>query len=252
MTKRLVIANWKMNPESLSEAKALFFKVNTHAKKLRRTTVVICPPALYISALSAKKSKIFLGAQNVFWKVNGAHTGEIGASQLREAGAKFVIIGHSERRALGETDGDVSRKARAALSFSLVPIICVGESERDSHGAFLGALERQIRGSLSGIPKANFSEIILAYEPLWAIGKGVSYAMSARTLHETVIFLRKVLTSICGRNIADRVAILYGGSVDPKNAEELVADGNVRGFLVGGASLVAKKFTEILDIVDDL
>jgi triosephosphate isomerase len=249
MKRNTVVANWKMNPESLSEAKKLFLATKKGALRFSNTKTVICPPAPFLSALSSKSKNVFLGAQDVFWQTAGAHTGEVSPLMLKSLGVKYCIVGHSERRFLGETDERVSQKIQALLAQSIIPIVCVGEKERDIHGNYLGILENQIKQSLNGLQKNDVSKIIIAYEPIWAIGKSARDAMNPHRLHEMVIFIEKILANLYGRDVARKVTIIYGGSVEPKNVDDLVRDGNVSGFLVGHASLDAKGFVEILKAV---
>ena len=162
-----------------------------------------------------------------------------------EAGARFAIVGHSERRRLGETDENVSKKVLAALKERITPILCVGEGERDSHGLYLHTLKEQIRNSLSGVSKNSIKKIIIAYEPVWTIGKEAKDAMNADILHQTVILIRKILVDRFGPT-GRGVKIIYGGSVAPENAREIVRGGEVDGLLVGHQSLKPESFKKIL------
>ncbi|TAL49351.1 triose-phosphate isomerase [Patescibacteria group bacterium] len=252
MARNIVIANWKMNPASPVEAKRLFASTRAAARALRSVEVVIAPPVPFLSLFAGKRYKnVRLGAQDVFWQSRGAVTGEVSPAMLASLGVRYVIVGHSERRALGESDEIVSRKVSAALSAGLTPILCVGEGERDEHGAYLHALAGQIRRSLAGLTKNGIPGIIVAYEPVWAIGKTARDALSARGLHETTLFIQKTLNDLYGRRAADTVRIVYGGSVEANNAAELIREGNVSGFLVGHASL-SRGFREILRAVGRL
>ncbi len=239
-----------MNPQTLLEARKLFSTTKNTASRLKKTKVVVAPPFIFISSLAGTKSRLYLGAQNVFWETRGAFTGEISPSMLSEMGVQYVIVGHSERRAIGETDEIVSKKLKTLIREEIIPILCVGESERDNHGHYLSFLSTQIKKSLAGIQKRNIKNIIIAYEPIWAIGKTASDAMDSHKLHETVLYIRKVLSEMYGRDIAKAVSIIYGGSAEPGNVAELMKNGNVMGFLVGHASLDVKGFSEILKIVD--
>ncbi len=251
MVKKFVIANWKMNPETTAESRKLFQDVAKVASTLKKINVIISPPAIFLSDLLRKQKKnVFLCSQDLFWGRTGPFTGQFSASMLRALGVKSSIIGHSEKRVLGETDAIVSKKVIAALKESLTPIICIGERERDRGGEYLKFLADQLKTSISGVSRKDVSKIIIAYEPIWAIGKTASDAMNAHKLHEVVIFIRKVLTTVFGREFAQKVTIIYGGSVEPKNASDLIKNGNVSGFLVGHASLDSKKFKEILLAVE--
>lgn len=245
--KKIVIANWKMNPVSLTEAKKLFTETKRKAGALKKTQVVVCSPFVFLSSLIVKKNKkFFLGSQNSFWIPSGAYTGEVSSEMLKSLGVSHVIVGHSERRGMGETDEMVSKKIASLTKLQIVPVLCIGERERDTHGEYLAILSKQIKASLSGVQKKDVKNIVIAYEPIWAIGKTAEEAMNPHKLHEMVLYIRKVLTEIYGRDIAQSVQIIYGGSVESKNAQALMKDGNVSGFLVGHASLSAKGFGEII------
>ncbi len=251
MAKKIVVANWKMNPGTILEAKKLFSGIKSKSPSLSKTQVVVCPPFIFLSLFTNQKSKSFsLGAQDVFWQNGGSHTGEISAPMLKNLGILYAIVGHSERRILGETSETVSKKAKALIGEKIIPIVCIGERERDSHGDYLGVLQNQIKTSFVGISKRDLEKCIIAYEPIWAIGKTAKDAMDSSKLHETVLYIQKTLTEMYGRDVAKKVAILYGGSVEPINAHDLIKNGNVSGFLVGHASLDAKEFGEILRAVE--
>lgn len=251
MAKKIVIANWKMNPDSLPKARKLFQSTKKFSSNLSKTRVIVCLPAIYLASFNSKTKNINLGAQNVFWQVSGAHTGEISSAMLKNLGVSYCLVGHSERRALGETDEEVSKKLKALLKSGLIPILCVGERERDSQGEYLGILSNQIKSSLFGVDKRDIKNLIVAYEPIWAIGRTAREAINSHKLHQTVLFIEKILSELYGREQAKKVAIIYGGSVEEKNASEIIKNGNVSGFLVGHASLDPLTFREILQAVDN-
>jgi triosephosphate isomerase len=253
MKKRnLVVANWKMSPETFMDAKKIFDGVRLSAKELKNTDVVVCPPFLYIYPLIKLNSpkNIFLGAQNISSEIKGAFTGEVSAEMIKRLGAKYVIVGHSERRAMGETNEIVKTKLQMAFDVDLVPILCIGEKDRDKEGNHLEFIKNQIKECLAGLQKKYLVGITIAYEPIWAIGKSYKEAMSPTDIHETVLFIKKVITEFFGRDIADSSKILYGGSVEAENAYEIVKIGNTDGFLVGHASLKPLEFSAILKAVD--
>lgn len=250
MSKYIVIGNWKMNPETLGEAKLLFRKVANITQKLKRTEVVVCPPFPYLSVLQSKSKKFFVGAQDVHSESNGAFTGQVSPTMLKSVGVTYVIIGHSERRALGETDVLVNRKIEAALKARMTPIVCIGEAEHDIHGKYLSFLTEQIKNCFAGLSRADLSKTIIAYEPIWAIGKNAKGAMDSRMLHETVLYIQKILSEQYGRAASQKARIIYGGSVDENNAKDLIENGNVIGFLPGRASLSAETFGAIVRAVD--
>jgi triosephosphate isomerase len=250
--KHLVVGNWKMYVDSLTKAKELSTKVMRVAARLKRTQAVICPPLPFLGTLapSITRSKVFLGAQTVSAELEPARTGEVSMYMLKSVGVSHVIIGHSERRALGETDASVALKVIRSLKSGLTPIICIGEQQRDMRGDYLAFLEAQIRSSLADVPKARAKELVIAYEPLWAIGGSSIDAVTPAILHETVLFIKKILVSLYGRASGTSIRILYGGSVEEANAASLIAGGMVDGLLVGHASVDAEEFSEILRSVD--
>jgi triosephosphate isomerase len=250
--KKIIVGNWKMSPLSLKEARELFAGIKKTAQKLRNTDAVVCPPFVYIGELASRVSgkRLAVGAQDSFWKEEGAYTGEVSPLMLKSLNAKYVILGHSERRALGETDDDVSKKASAALAAGLTPIVCVGERTRDDHGEYLKRIEEQLRGSLARIQKKMLEQIIIAYEPVWAIGAHALRPASPEDVLEVSILIKKVLANMFDRESSQSVPILYGGSVDEKNCGSFMIEGGADGLLVGRASLSAKQFSEVLKIAE--
>ncbi len=246
--KKLVVGNWKMNPVSLEEARKIVGGVKRAIKNYRKTDVVFCPPFVYLSPIgNLMKGNLFLGAQNANSETAGPYTGEVGHMQLPQFGVKYVIVGHSERRKMGETDEVINKKVQSVVSLGVTAIVCVGESQRDSNGEYLDFIKQQIQKALKDVPKKSFGNIVIAYEPIWAIGAKES--MSPRDLHEMSIFIKKVLKDTYSI-VGDDVRIIYGGSVDRVNAGVLVKEGNVSGLLVGRQSLDSKDFVEIIKIVD--
>lgn len=248
MSRKLIVANWKLNPSSLDEAECIVKGLG--AKKLKKVEVVICPPAVFLSKLALKKGGALFGVQNIFYESVGPFTGEVSAGMARSAGASFAIVGHSERRAMGENNADVSKRVLASVKVGLKTILCVGEKERDLHGHYFSYLKAQIDESLADISKAQAKLLVLAYEPLWAIGEKSNGAMEPRDLHETVLFIRKVLHGRFGK-AAFLVPILYGGSVDYINAGQLVKEGGIDGLLIGRESLKSDRFLKIIKAVED-
>lgn len=248
--KKIVIANWKMNPQTLLEAKRNF----SIFKKLKRddsgVTVVFCPPFIYLNELykSYTGSKIFFGAQDVFWQNEGAYTGEVGVKMLQNVGARFVIVGHSERRALGENETMIAQKLSAILNSGMHAILCIGEGVRDIHGNYLHTIKEQILSALENIDKKLLKRLIIAYEPIWTIGAGHE-AIDNHELHQMILFIRKQLIEKFDRKIGDDISVIYGGSVDSDNAADLVVNGGVDGFLVGRNSLNPHEFSKIISEV---
>ena len=244
----LVVANWKMNPSTLDEAKGIFDYVRSKAEETKNTTVVVCPPFTYIQPLYKLKfpKNIFLGAQNMSEYEKGAHTGEVSANILKNIGASYTIIGHSERRAAGETDQIIRKKLEIAFANNLIPILCIGEKERDKEGLHLDFIKNQIIDCLKGLSKKNITGLIVAYEPIWAIGKSVKEAMNPTDIHVITLYIKKIVGENIDRDTAKTIKILYGGSVEAENAGSIMQYGNVNGFLVGHASLSEQEFYKIL------
>jgi triosephosphate isomerase (TIM) len=246
--RKLIIAgNWKMN-KTVAEALVLVDDLRIELANITEVDIVVCPPftALCEVAKALRDSNIRLGAQDMSEHNSGAYTGEIAAEMLKEFGVRYVILGHSERRQYHkESDELISKKARAAHAASLQPIICVGETlaERET-GQTEKVLETQVRGSLTGLSKDQMVETIIAYEPVWAIGTGKT-ATTAQA-QEAHAFIRGLLVKLFDETVARRVRIQYGGSVKPSNARELMSQPDVDGALVGGASLEARSFADIV------
>lgn len=245
-TNALVVANWKLNPTTLAEAKKLYNEVRRKLKKDNPTTIVVSPPFLYIPELAKtlKKEGIKLGAQDIFYEEVGPFTGEISAGQLIDFGVSYVIVGHSERRALGETDEQVNRKIQALIKRRLTPVVCIGEKVRDEQGSFFNHIETQIKKLANGFLSKDITKIVIAYEPIWAIGTGKT--ATAEDVKEMQLFIVSTLTKLYDRKTAEKVTILYGGSVKASIAKELYEQGGMSGFLVGGASLNAEEFVNIV------
>jgi len=253
--KKLIIANWKMNPENVVKAKELFLGIKETARTLSHVQTVIAPPFVYLRELSALYSghRIAFAGQDVFWEKKGSFTGEISSAMLKDVGVSFVIIGHSERRALGESDEAVHKKIHATLKASFTAVLCIGEKERDhQNGNHLSFLSAQLESALKGIPKSKLSNIVIAYEPIWAIGKTEEEAMQPEELHETVLFIRKIVAQLFGKQSAFKMQILYGGSAGRGNTKALLTEGMVDGLLVGHASLKIGEFSDMLRIAQNI
>lgn len=250
--RNIVVANWKMNPETLNEAKKIFNATRLTAKSLKNTDIVICPPFPFLFSLSKlnQPKNIFWGVQDVATEIRGTFTGEVSANMSKNLGAKFVIIGHSERRAMGETNEIVRKKLNTSFNSGLTPILCIGEKERDKEGNHLAFIKNQVRECLINLPKKYLIDITIAYEPIWSIGKSYREAMNPTDVHVMVLYIKKVLSEFSSRDIADSARVLYGGSVESENALDISKIGNVDGFLVGHASLIPEQFSEILKSAD--
>ncbi|MBC7342315.1 MAG: triose-phosphate isomerase [Clostridia bacterium] len=250
MRRPLIAGNWKMH-NTINEARALLTALLPQVRG-SRCQVVVCPPFTCLAAVAelCAGSEVGVGAQDVFWEEKGAFTGEISPPMLKEAGCSHVIIGHSERRQyFGETDLNVNRKAKAALQHGLVPIICVGETlEEREAGVTKEICRRQLEGALQGVTAAQAEAVVVAYEPVWAIGTGRS--ASAADAQEVIAYIRELLSGRFGKQVAAKVRILYGGSVKPENTAELMAKPDIDGALVGGASLDASSFASIIKLAE--
>lgn len=247
--RRVVIAgNWKMN-KTVAEALAFARELRGLVSVVRdRVEIVIVPPftAIYPVAKALEDSNIFVGAQNCHWESTGALTGEVSAQMVKEAGAAYVVLGHSERRQFfGETDETVNKRTHAALGAGLKPIVCVGETlkEREA-GQTLAVVARQLEGGLAGLGAGEMANVVLAYEPVWAIGTGKT--ASSQQAQDVHAFIRDELAKKLGAAVAQTVRIQYGGSVKPDNATDLLGQRDVDGALVGGASLKASDFAAIV------
>ena len=247
MRKPIVAGNWKMN-KTVSEAVDLVDGLKPDLADFREVDVVLCPPSICLKAVSeaTANTHIDLGAQNMHWEKSGAYTGEISAEMLRSVFCHYVILGHSERRAyFHETDEVVNLKTKAALQANLKPIVCVGETlEQREAGQTEKVVEAQVRGSLAGLGDVGLVETIIAYEPVWAIGTGKT--ATTEQAQEVHAFIRTVLADMENESVSQSVRIQYGGSVKPSNASELFSQPDIDGGLIGGASLEASSFVEIV------
>lgn len=259
MNKKIIVGNWKMNPVYPKDADKLFVNIAKSISHIKKTEIVVCPPVLYLERLKNISKKIFLGApaslslgaQDTFYEDVGAFTGEVSPEMFYNSGVKYVILGHSERRAEGDSNALVNKKIKACLSAGLRPIVCVGEDARDQSHSYFNLVKAQTEECLTGISKNLIHKIVIAYEPVWAISSTVNRhdATPADSL-EMAIFIRKVLSDKFSSE-AKKVRIIYGGSVNEKTAGEFLRDGGVDGLLPGRASLDAKKFVEIVKIAEN-
>jgi triosephosphate isomerase (TIM) len=242
-----IAGNWKMF-KTVSEAVVFVKELRTTVKDVDRVEIVIAPAftALHAVAEAARNTNIAVAAQDLYWEREGAFTGEVSPDMVREAGAEFAIVGHSERRRLfGESDAIVNRKALAAIGAGLTPIVCVGETleEREREETF-AVLDRQIKDGLDRISAEQVAEIVVAYEPVWAIGTGRT--ATAAQAGEAHAHIRTRIRQWFGADASERCHIIYGGSVKPDNIRELIAETDVDGALVGGASLDVRGFADIV------
>lgn len=247
MRTPIIAGNWKMNTV-VEEAKALVQDLKAQVSDVTNVEIVVCPPFISLTTVSEiiKGSNISLGAQNLYWEKSGAFTAEISAPMLKSAGCTYVIIGHSERRTyFGETDETVNKRIFAALDEDLKPIVCVGETlEEREKGETFDVIKRQVNNGLANLSVEQMKTLVLAYEPVWAIGTGrTATPDQAQEVHA---FVRKLLVEMFGETTAEETRIQYGGSVKPQNIEELMNQADIDGALVGGASLKADSFAQIV------
>lgn len=247
MRRIFIAGNWKMNLNRAS-AVALAEAVKTQAQGVGHVDLAVCPPFVYLDCVgkALAGSKVMLGAQDCYHQADGAYTGEISIAMLKDVGCHCVILGHSERRhILGETDEAINKKVLAALSGGLIPIVCVGEllAERE-RGQTSQVIQKQFDGSLAGLSAEQMEKIVIAYEPVWAIGTGkVATPQQAEEVH---LDLRKLIEQRYNKEVAEKVRIQYGGSVKPDNAAQLLTQPDIDGALVGGASLKVDQFMGIV------
>lgn len=250
---KLVVGNWKMNPRTKKEAEKWMESIAKSISRIKKTEIIICPPLIYLERLKKISRKVSIGAQDAFWGEVGAYTGEVSAEMLYNMGVRYVILGHSERRAMGETDALINKKIKATLSAGLTPIVCIGEVMRDGEHEHFNIVKAQIKECLKGISKNLISNIIVAYEPVWAISSTPNRRDAAPAdCLEMSIFIKKILADITSPQIAGETRIIYGGSVTERDAEEFLEHGGVDGLLPGRASLDPKKFSEIVKICEAL
>ncbi|MGB2988938.1 MAG: triose-phosphate isomerase [Candidatus Zixiibacteriota bacterium] len=243
----IIAGNWKMH-KTEQEAVDLASDLKERLKSIKGVKVVICPPFTSLSSVSKaiERSNISLGGQNMHWEEKGAYTGEVSPTMLLTAGCEYVIIGHSERRALfSETDNMVSLKTKSSLKFYLSPIICVGERlEQREANETKEVVEHQVKGAFKDLNSEDAEKTVVAYEPVWAIGSGKT--ATPQQANEVHLFIRELLSSEFGKQCAEKINILYGGSVKAENSRELLEMPEIDGALVGGASLDAESFEKIV------
>lgn len=245
--KTVIAGNWKMN-KTPSETREFMNILKTALPKGRWCDIVLCIPSVCISTAirTVRETRIAIGAQNMHAQHAGAYTGEISAEMLTDIGCKYVILGHSERRAMGETDRDVNEKVLAALEAGLTPILCCGESlEQREAGVTEEWITMQIKTALQHVPEEKIRRIVVAYEPIWAIGTGRT--ATPEQAEEVCAGIRTTLRKLYNSKSARAISILYGGSMNELNAHALLAQPNIDGGLIGGASLVPEKFLRIID-----
>lgn len=248
--KSLVVGNWKMNPATFPVAKKLFEATKKALDKAPHVSLVVAPPALFFRELRAgyKGKRIAFAAQNARAEAGGAFTGEVSLAQYKDAGAGYGIVGHAERRAMGETNEDTRKKVAAALIQKIIPILCVGETVRTANGEYFSVVKEQLRTGLADVIPSKLPSVIIAYEPVWTIG--ADRAMSPRDMHEMAIFIRKTIVELKGEP-GMNIKILYGGSIDETSAGQMLREGDVHGLLVGRASEEGSRLTALLQAIEE-
>ncbi len=247
MKNKIIAGNWKMNKTRI-EAEQLINALIPLVKDTKNTVVICVPFTDLCKAVKLTKgTNIHVGAQNCHWKESGAFTGEIAPSMLTELGVEYVVIGHSERRTyFGETDATVLARTKAALAAGLKPIVCIGETlEERNSGNMEKVLQRQVREGFKDVTEEELANIVVAYEPVWAIGTGVT--ATDEQANDAIAFVRSVFADMYGKEAAEKLYIQYGGSMNDKNAEGLLNMSEIDGGLIGGASLVAEKFAAVVN-----
>lgn len=248
--KAIVVANWKMHPASFREAKRLLEVTKRATERAHGVSVIIAPPSIFLRELRkvSHGKKISFAAQSAHFENVGAHTGEISMHQVKDARVPYVLIGHAERRAAGESNEDTRKKIVSALANGITPILCVGEKERSHSGEHFTTIRDQLRTAFMDVQPQKVSRVLIAYEPVWAIG--AQTAMSPRDMHEMAIFIRKTIVELHGE-AGHALTILYGGSVEEKNAGDMVRHGDVKGLLVGRASEEAVRMIALLQALGE-
>ena len=239
MRDSILACNWKMNPGRRHETETLYQGLVAASKALKASEIWIAPPTPFIDGLRERRifKRLSLGAQDCSRFTMGAHTGEVSAAMLKEAGAQFVIVGHSERRAMGESDTDVNTKVQYALKARITVLLCVGEKLRDGDGEYLAVIASQVRSALMGVPKSASCRLVIAYEPVWAIGEHAAAPATPEDFRSVSIYIKKVVSEQVGAGAALSVPVLYGGSVSKDNAMGFLDEGHADGLLIGRESL---------------
>ena len=253
--KILLIGNWKLNPQDIKTVTKLITGISQGIKNIKNVESVVCPSFVHLLEFknSYRGKKLILGAQDVSLFYEGAHTGEISATQLKNIGCQYCIVGHSERRAVAplgqsESNEQIAKKISILIDNSITPILCVGEATRSHSGDYLNFIEKQLLESLCKVSRYNINKVVIAYEPLWAIGN--NHSANSNQVHEMMLYIKKIVANKWGRKSTLGVKVIYGGSVKPNNITELLNDGKTDGFLVGSASLDVDSFITMAKNID--
>lgn len=256
--KSILVANWKMNPPTVREAKRLFDATRKAAESAKNATLIVAPPAIFLRELRAryKGKRLSFAVQQASAEGGGAYTGDISLLQAKDAGAQYAIAGHSEQRAKGESNEAVGKVVVAALASGLTPILCVGERERSQNGEHFTVVKEQLRAAFADVEPGKVTKVLVAYEPVWAIGG--EKTMNPRDMHEMAIFIRKTIVGLKGEaGMSERggsafggnIKILYGGATTESNALSMLQESGVQGFIVGHVSIDAYRFTALMSSI---
>lgn len=244
--RAIIVANWKMNPESFVAAKRLLEATKKATEPYRALSVIVAPPAVFVRELSKGRGRISFAAQSARPEPVGSCTGDMSLAQMKDARCSYALVGHAERRARGESNEDTSAQLQAALTLGLSPILCIGERERSADGRHFAYVKEQLRAAFAGVKAPSIKKLMIAYEPVWAIG--AAKPMTPRDMHEMSIFVRKTLVELLGATAMD-TRILYGGAIDATTARPMLEDGDVHGLLVGRASVDATAFKGLITAI---
>lgn len=247
---KLIVANWKMNPQTLRDLKKIFNDFKKQKINYTNKTVVFCPPTIFLRDIKSmySGSKIFFGVQDVHFEEEGQFTSDTSIAMVKDAGARFVILGHSEVRQKGESDEIISKKVFKALKEDLHVLLCIGEKVHDAQATYLNIIAEQLRIALTYVSPGLVKKLNIVYEPVWTIGKG-NRAMNTHDIHFMNLFIKKELMNKFGKTIGSYIPVLYGGSVDSENTKAIIEEGMVDGLLVGRASLNPGEFAKIINAV---
>jgi triosephosphate isomerase (TIM) len=245
-----LVGNWKMNPNTITDAQLLLKEIMPLAKTLHKNisgTLSLAVPTLFVETLvKQSKGMLDIGTQNIHGEVSGAYTGDISITQAKSVGACFTVLGHSERRVLGETDSDINKKVLVATKSGFMVVLCVGEKVRDESGEYLTEIKSQVSSALAGVDSKYIKNIKVAYEPVWAIGKNATGVATPHESLEVAILIRRTIADLYTDALSKKLVILYGGSANADNANGFINDGGVQGFLLGRASLSKTELESII------
>ena len=254
MNSKLIVLNWKMNPPAGAEATKLGVKIKDIIKNKKNVEVVICPPTPFITLVTPKRKNkgLSMGAQDAFFASSGSYTGRASSEMFKSLGCEYVIVGHSEKRQDGDTDEIVAKKVDSVIRSNMKAIICVGEEIRDKEGKYLNLIRHQVVSAISLVKKSYLKDIIIAYEPVWAIGKDAYKADDPESFLHNAVFIKKAFAMVAGSELAVKLPVLYGGSVTSDNALKFLVSGRADGLLIGRASLVPEQVKDIIYIAEQL